>query len=92
VETVLREEALAAVGQIAGALTEPAPYVLFTPGPGELGLGFQVTFPIAGFTVLQATQSEMRKRLFTRLKGEGIRMNPVRVIHSDAGKVSPGDG
>ncbi len=80
VESVLREELLAGVAEIAGAVREPAPYVMFTPGPGELGLGFQVTFSVAGFELQQVAMSEMRKRLYLRLKREGIRVAPARVI------------
>lgn len=82
VERILREEAMAGVTEIAGAVREPAPYVLFTPGPGELGLGFQVTFSVSGFELQQAVLSEMRKRIHLRLKREGIAVAPVRVIQA----------
>jgi len=85
VERVLIEEATAAAGGIKGTLAEPGPYLLFT-GPAELGLGFQVTFQVAGFADQLRAQSEMRKRLFTRLKREGIAMYPVRVIQSGGAK------
>ncbi len=89
VEKLLREEARAAVGQIAGLLKEPAPDVQFTPGPGELGLGFQVNFQATGFGDLGGVQSELRKRIFKRLKREAIAMVPVRMIHDEP---APGAG
>jgi small-conductance mechanosensitive channel len=88
VEKILREEAAIAAGQIIGMLQDPAPGVDFSPGPGEMGLGFQVNFQAAGFTELGPVQSELRRRLYRRLKREGIGMVPARVIHSDMGQAA----
>ena len=38
-----------AAGQIKGLLADPAPYVLFSPGPGDWALVFQVNFNVAEF-------------------------------------------
>ena len=89
VEKLLREESKAAAGQIAGMLKDPTPDVQFIPGPGELGLGFQVNFQAMGFGDLGSVQSELRKRFFKRLKQEGIPMIPVRMIHAEP---APGAG
>ena len=89
VEKLLREESKAAAGQIAGMLKDPTPDVQFIPGPGELGLGFQVNFQAMGFGDLGGVQSELRKRIFKRLKREGIQMIPVRMIHAEP---APGAG
>jgi small-conductance mechanosensitive channel len=74
VQGILLAETLAAVGKVPGMLGEPEPYVLFNPGPGQSALVFQVNFSVDGFGIQNVTQSELRKRLFKRLKSEGITM------------------
>jgi small-conductance mechanosensitive channel len=82
VQGILLAESLAAAGNVPGLLAEPAPYVLFSPGPGESALVFQVNFNVDGFGKQYLAQSELRKRLFKRLKTEGITMPfPTRTIH-----------
>jgi small-conductance mechanosensitive channel len=74
VQGILLAESLAAVGNVPGLLADPAPYVLFNPGPGQSALVFQVNFSVDGFGIQNVTQSELRKRLFKRLKSEGVSM------------------
>ena len=74
VEAILLDEAISAAGQIDGLLADPAPYVRFIPGPGDWALGFQVNYNVAEFADQYLVQSELRKRIFKRLKKEGISM------------------
>jgi small-conductance mechanosensitive channel len=91
VQGILLAETIAATGQVQGLLADPEPYVLFSPGPGESALVFQVNFSVAEFAVQYAAQSELRKRLFRKLKQEGITMPfPTRTIHID-GKLDRSD-
>jgi small-conductance mechanosensitive channel len=81
VQAILLEETIAATGELPGLLAEPAPYVLFSPGPGESSLVFQVNFSVSEFSRQSVVQSELRKRLFKRLKQESITMPfPTRTI------------
>jgi small-conductance mechanosensitive channel len=81
VQTILLEETVAAAAEVKGILTDPAPYVLFSPGPGESAIVFQVNFSVDGFAAQYLAQSELRKRLFKRLKKEGITMPfPTRTV------------
>jgi small-conductance mechanosensitive channel len=81
VQAILLAEAIAAAGEVQGLLAEPAPYVLFNPGPGDWALVFQVNFSVAAFAGQYAVQSELRKRIFKRLKTEGITIPfPTRTI------------
>lgn len=81
VEAVLLDEVRSAVGHIKGLLAEPAPYVRFTPGPGDWALGFQVNFNVAEFSDQYLVQSELRKRVVKRLRVEGISMPfPTRTV------------
>jgi small-conductance mechanosensitive channel len=81
VQGILLAETVAATGQVQGLLADPVPYVLFSPGPGESALVFQVNFSVDGFGGQYLAQSELRKRLFKRLKQEGISMPfPTRTI------------
>jgi small-conductance mechanosensitive channel len=91
VQGILLAETLAATGQVQGLLADPAPYVLFSPGAGESALVFQVNFSVAEFAVQYVAQSELRKRLFKKLKENGITMPfPTRTIHID-GKLDRSD-
>jgi small-conductance mechanosensitive channel len=72
VEAVLLDEVTSAVGHVKGLLAEPAPYIRFTPGPGDWALGFQVNFNVAEFSDQYLVQSELRKLVVKRLRTEGI--------------------
>jgi small-conductance mechanosensitive channel len=74
VEAILLEEAVAAAGVVPGMLADPAPSVRFSPGPGDWALVFQVNFNVAQFADQYLAQSELRKRIFKRLRREGIPM------------------
>lgn len=74
VETILLDETISAAREVKGLLAEPAPYVLFIPGPGDWALGFQVNFNVSQYTDQYLVQSELRKRIFKRLRKEGISM------------------
>jgi len=81
VQAILLSETIAASAEVRGLLADPAPYVLFSPGPGDSALVFQVNFSVDGFAGQYLAQSELRKRLFKRLKQEGITMPfPTRTI------------
>ncbi len=81
VEAILLDEALTAAGEIQGMLAEPAPFILFSPGPGDWSLGFQVNFSVSEFTNQYSVLSELRKRIFKRLVKEGISMPfPTRTV------------
>ncbi len=81
VQEILRSEAVAATGDVKGLLSDPTPYVLFSPGPGESALVFQVNFSVEDFGSQYRVLSELRKRLFKRLMAEGVTMPfPTRTI------------
>jgi len=81
VQAILLEETVAATREIAGLLAEPVPYVLFSPGPGDSALGFQVNYSVSGFGSQYLAQSELRKRLYKRLQAEKITMPfPTRTV------------
>jgi small-conductance mechanosensitive channel len=82
VQGILLSETVTATGEVKGLLADPAPYVLFSPGPGESALVFQVNFSVEDFGSQYRVLSELRKRLFNRLMAEGITMPfPTRTIH-----------
>jgi small-conductance mechanosensitive channel len=81
VELLLIEEALAAENRVAGLVADPPPNVRFIPGPGDFALVFQLNFSVAQFSDQYLVQSELRKRIFNRLRKEGITMPfPTRTV------------
>lgn len=72
VEAVLAEETIAATSSIPALLAEPAPYVLFTSGPADAGLVFEIRFNVSEFGDQLHVRSDLRKRLWKRLRAEGI--------------------
>jgi small-conductance mechanosensitive channel len=81
VQQILLAEAMSAAGELQGLLNEPAPSVFFSPGPGDSALLFQVNFSVADYGSQFLVQSELRKRIFKRLKTEGITMPfPTRTV------------
>jgi small-conductance mechanosensitive channel len=81
VQRILLEETIAASGVVQGLVAEPAPSVLFNPGPGDSALVFQVNYSVSEFGSQYLAQSELRKRIFKRLKQENITMPyPTRTI------------
>jgi len=82
VERILVEEAKAAVGAVPGLLGEPEPLVRFMPGFGANSLDFTLVCHIGEFVEQYLVQHELRKRIFRRLKAEGIEIPfPQRTVH-----------
>ncbi len=74
VQEMLLQEVVTAIPEVKHLVADPAPYVLFNPGPGDSALVFQVNFTVDDFGQQGAVQSELRKRIFKRLKTECITM------------------
>jgi small-conductance mechanosensitive channel len=72
VEAILLEVVQRASREVEGMLAEPAPNVMFDPGYAESGLGFSVGFQVAEFAAQFGVRNEMRKRIYRRLRAEGI--------------------
>jgi small-conductance mechanosensitive channel len=90
VEAVLADEATRAIGEVPGLLADPKPAARFIPGFGESSLNFTVVCQVATFVDQFAVQHELRKRIFRRLRAEGIAIPfPVRTVHLRA---ADGDG
>lgn len=82
VERVLIEEAKKAVGEIPGLLGEPEPFVRFIPGFGDSSLDFTLICQVKEFVDQYLAQHELRKRIFRRLKAEGIEIPfPHRTVY-----------
>ena len=75
VEKLLIDEANASAKEIASVMTEPPPAVRFNPGPWSGAMIFQVVFSIGQFGDLPVARSEVRKRLYNRLRREGIEIS-----------------
>ena len=69
------EEAVAGANEIESVLADPPPSVRFNPGPWNSALIFQVVFSVGQFADLPVARSEVRKRIFKRLRHEGIPVN-----------------
>ena len=74
VEGILVDEMQKAVKELAEVLDNPEPMVRFMPGYGETSLEFTISFQVREFTDQTRVQPELRKRIFYRLKKEGIEM------------------
>lgn len=82
VEQILEDEAKRALGEIEGLLGDPAPFVRFIPGFGESSLDFTLICRVATFVDQYLVQHELRKRIFARLRREGIEIPfPQRDVH-----------
>ena len=75
VDKLLLEEAIAGAKEIESVLVDPPPSVRFNPGPWSGALIFQVVFSVGQFADLPVARSEMRKRIFIRLRREGIELS-----------------
>lgn len=81
VEEILIEVASTASGEIEGMLSDPAPFVRFIPGFGEYSLDFTLICQVREFVDQYYVQHELRKRIFARLKQEGIEIPfPIRTL------------
>jgi small-conductance mechanosensitive channel len=86
-ERILFEEAKKATGEVPGLLAEPAPMVRFAPGFGEGGLEFSVICSVESFSAQQLVTHALRKRIFKRLKREGLAVPlPARTPSTREGK------
>jgi small-conductance mechanosensitive channel len=72
VEAILLEVVEQAVKEVPGMVADPPPNVMFDPGFSESGLGFTVNYQVAEFVAQFPVRNEMRKRIYRRLKEEGI--------------------
>lgn len=82
VERILIEEAKNGAQDIPGLLAEPAPVVRFIPGFGESSLNFTLVCQVAEFDDQSRVQHELRKRIFKRLRQEGIEIPfPIRTVY-----------
>jgi len=87
VERMLLEEADKAIGEVPGLLAEPAPVVRFSPGFGEGVLEFSVICQVESFSSQYIVQHELRKRMFKRLKREGLAASlPSRPLYAREAK------
>lgn len=75
VEKLLAEEALACASSVESVLSDPPPSVRFNPGPWNGALVFQVIFSVNQFADMPAARAEVRKRIFKRLRSQGITVN-----------------
>ena len=81
-ENILLDEVQKAVGQVAGLLAEPAPFVRFAPGFGPSSLDFTLSCYVRKFADQFLVQHELRKRIFARLREEHIRIPfPTRTVY-----------
>ncbi|RJQ45465.1 MAG: mechanosensitive ion channel family protein [Nitrospiraceae bacterium] len=82
VEKILIEEAKKGVGEIPGLLGEPEPFVRFIPGFGDSSLDFTLICQVKEFVDQYLAQHELRKRIFSRFKKEGIEIPfPHRTVY-----------
>jgi small-conductance mechanosensitive channel len=82
VERILVEEAKKGAEAIPGLLADPEPFVRFIPGFGESSLDFTLICQVAEFTDQYTVQHELRKRIFSRFKNEGIEIPfPHRTVY-----------
>lgn len=90
VEAILLDEMLTSGPLVDGFVADPAPFIRFLPGPGDSGLGFQANFSVAGYADQPFAQSELRKRVFKRLKAEGVAVVfPTRTVVVEALPAEP---
>ncbi len=72
VERVLADEMGKAAAEIPEILSDPGPVVRFIPGVGDNALEFTLSCQVKEFTNQDLVQHELKKRIFYRLKKEGI--------------------
>jgi small-conductance mechanosensitive channel len=83
---VLEDVARQAAAEMPDVLTEPAPWVMFDPGFGDWSFGFSVGVQVAEFSKQYVVRSELRLRIFRRLRAEGISIPyPTRTLHIESG-------
>lgn len=88
IESILVDEAGKSVGEVAGLLGDPAPFVRFIPGFGDSSLDFTLICQVEEFVDQYLVQHELRKRIFRRFRAEGIEIPfPQRTVHIREEKV-----
>ena len=89
VERVLIDEMKRAAGEVPGLLDGPAPVVRFIPGFGASSLDFTLICHVCEVIDQQPVQHEINKRIFKRLKQEGIEIPfPTRTVYVKEEKTS----
>lgn len=79
IEKMLVEEAVKE--KIPGLVTEPPPNVSWSPGVGDSAILLSLNFQVEEFVNQFGVQSELRKRIFSRFRREGIEPPyPVQVM------------
>jgi small-conductance mechanosensitive channel len=82
IEAILNDEAGKAVGQVEGLLADPAPALRLIPGFGTSSLDFTLNCQIEDAVNQGKIVHELRKRIFKRLKEEGIELPfPQQMVH-----------
>ena len=82
IERILVEEAKKGCGEIPGLLAQPEPAARFVPGFGASSLDFTLICQVAEFKDQVDVQHYLRKRIFDRLKAEGIEIPyPTRTVY-----------
>lgn len=78
---VLTEVASEAAAEVDGMLSEPPPRAQFSPGVGEYGLEFTITYQVRQFADQFTVQNELQQRILARFRREGIQVpQPVRTV------------
>jgi small-conductance mechanosensitive channel len=82
IEGILIEEAKKAATEVPGMLSEPEPFVRFIPGFGDSSLDFTLICQVKEFTDQYLAQHELRKRIFSRFRDEGVEIPfPHRTVY-----------
>jgi small-conductance mechanosensitive channel len=90
VENVLLEVVQQGAQEIPGLLAEPKPVVHLEPGFGEYSIGFNVNYQVAEFSNQAGVRHELRKRIWRRLREEGIQIPlPARMLFMKSEEDTP---
>ncbi|MBV8902383.1 MAG: mechanosensitive ion channel family protein [Acidobacteriia bacterium] len=92
-ERVLLEIAQAVARDMPGMLSDPAPSVSWDPGFADSSVGVSVNYSVTEFAEQFGVRNEMRKRILSRFREEGIAVPyPRRTILMRRNAVGPRDG
>jgi small-conductance mechanosensitive channel len=72
VEKLLAEEIVRCASEVDSLLADPPPAVRFNPGPWGPSFVFQVIFSVTQFANVSTARSEVRKRLYRRMREAGL--------------------
>ncbi|HVW09090.1 MAG TPA: mechanosensitive ion channel family protein [Bryobacteraceae bacterium] len=75
VEKLLRDELVTCTSEVDSMLADPPPAVRFNPGPWGASLVFQLVFSVTQFANVPTARSDVRKRVYRRLRTAGIAVN-----------------